>query len=118
MGFIRHKAMIVTGGGERLKKAHKKAKAIFKKNKVETSNITEIINSGMNGYESFAILPDGSKEGWPDSNLADKCRNELKEWLKNNQEGWNEWVEVSFGNDGGRANITEDNTMYENHPTF
>lgn len=29
---------------------------------------------GINGYVSYAFLPDGSKDGWESSNVADKFR--------------------------------------------
>lgn len=57
-----------------------------------------------NGYCSFAVLPDGSNEGWPASDACDAHRAELKRWME--IDGEVEWVEVAFGGDGGTPEVT------------
>ena len=73
MGHIRHNAIIVTGyssGGTfqgTTQKAHDKA--------IELGLlVTDIVNGKANGYSSFMICPDGSKEGWDLSNEFDSKR--------------------------------------------
>ena len=57
MGRMRHHALIVTGTHHAaMRRAHKKARKIF------TKRVSNLIPSRMNGYVSFLIPPDGSKE--------------------------------------------------------
>jgi hypothetical protein len=68
MGWIRHHAILITS---------------WDKDKIEADRdlaldlrmaATEIIESPINGYMSFFIAPDGSKEGWEDSDDGDEAR--------------------------------------------
>jgi len=64
MGYCKHNAILVTDWDDkRLRKMHKKAVKIF-----EGKLVTPIIPSVSNGYGTFVIVPDGSKEGWETSN--------------------------------------------------
>jgi hypothetical protein len=97
MGYIIHHTIIVNGvEGEHIKKAHKKAKSIFKH---LTSNI---VNAKMNGGSSFFIAPDESKEGWDESNTQDINRKTYVDYLRMN--GYT-FVELCFGGDGGENKI-------------
>jgi hypothetical protein len=89
MGFIRHDAIIVTA--QDVTEALCKAAEIG----LATSRITL---SPMNGFESFLIAPDGSKEGWEDSNEGDAMRGEWIAWAKGNGDGIC-WAHVSYGGD-------------------
>jgi hypothetical protein len=57
----------------------------------------------MNGFQSFFIPPDGSKEGWDDSNIGDLQRETMINWL--NEQAYEDgstpfrWVEVQYGDD-------------------
>jgi hypothetical protein len=55
----------------------------------------------MNGYRSILICPDGSKEGWADSEQGDARRAALRTRLV--AEESLEWCEVSYGHDDGTA---------------
>lgn len=94
MGYIRHDTIVATSWNrEMLSKAHSKAKEIG-------LEISEIVDGRMNGQCSFLIAPDGSKEGWRDSDEADAQRQEWKEWIKQQYETlWVDWEHVSFGGD-------------------
>lgn len=48
----------------------------------------------INGYATLCIVPDGSKEWWPDSDAGNRRRAALREWLKTTD---HTWVEVAFG---------------------
>ena len=57
-----------------------------------------------NGYISFAVLPDGSKEDWPESYDGDEFRDQVINRLERDKyddgsSPW-DWVEVSFGEFG------------------
>lgn len=80
MGYIRHNAIVVTGGGypeadEKFYKAHKKAKELF------DSLVSEVIEGLTNGYKSFFIAPEGSKEGWSLSDIYDLKRHEIASFI-------------------------------------
>lgn len=102
MGYLRRHAIIVTGydGNEskEIKAAHRKASDIF-------PWVSEISPSQINGEKSFFIPPDGSKEGWADSDLGDKRRDEFIGWL-NSSDSFLCWVEVSYGEDDPDTKVT------------
>lgn len=68
---------------------------------------------------SFAVLPDGEKEGWKVSDLADDRRDKVKEFLTEIEERrketprmtrpalWVYWVEVTYGGDRYEAEILD-----------
>lgn len=107
MGYICHHTIVVTGMGESidflkdpfpLKTAHEKAKEIF-------PVVSEITPIKMNGYASFFVPPDGSKEGWADSDIGDRGRNAFVEYLLTTDLAW---VEVQFGDEGGVIKVVRD----------
>lgn len=51
------------------------------------------------GFSTVCVVPDGSKEGWLDSDVGDVRRNELVKWLESRDHAW---VEVTFGECGSR----------------
>jgi hypothetical protein len=68
-----------------------------------------IIKAGSweNGYQTFVVVPDGSKEGGLESNNGDTLRNKVIERLKkdNYEDGsspW-DWIEVGFGEYGQKV---------------
>jgi len=95
MGHIRHNAIIVTGNYSdeifynTTQKAHNKA--------IELGLlVTNIVNGKANGYSSFMICPDGSKEGWETSNQFDTKREEWLKWAKTQLINF---VHISYGGD-------------------
>lgn len=101
MGYIRHHAMIVTSWRpESVTEAHAEAERLF----ADThAHVTPIGPPAVNAETSFAVLPDGSKEGWGDSDEADAAREALKAYLLDMETkgSWCSWVEVNFGGDDG-----------------
>jgi len=99
MGYIRHHGMIVTSyDEERIEAAHEKARDIG-------MTVTEVVESPVNGYRSFCVAPDGSKEGWDASEKGDAQRDELVSWLesKSFEDGSApyDWAEVQYGDEMG-----------------
>lgn len=93
MGYINHHAIIVTAWGTKyIEPAHKRAKEIF------GDSCSEIVPSQINGYVSFFIAPDGSKEGWSDSNSGDIRREEFKDFVRNSG-GFLDAVLIYYGGD-------------------
>jgi hypothetical protein len=95
MGTIHHHAIIVTSWDSGvIRDAHAFAESIG-------AYPTDISEAANNGFESFAILPDGSKEGWSASHTGDAIRADLIEWMNRQEyeDGSNRiwWAEVGFG---------------------
>lgn len=118
MGYMRHHAIVVTTyKSELAAEAHKQATALFQSepgvrafNGISPADmITPVLESPVNGYCSFAILPDGSKEGWADSDVGDTARAEFVKWLESQRyvDGSSPlaWVEVQYGDDEGETRI-------------
>ena len=108
MGYIRHHGIAVTSWNDELiKKAYKKATRIFK------SRTSNIIESDVNGYKSFFIAPDGSKERWEESDIGDVQRKKFKEWINKQayEDGSNSlsFCEFFYGDDNGESLIEAHN---------
>lgn len=92
MGFVAHHAIIVTSWEwKHLRRAQREAKRLG-------MSVTNKIQGPVNAYRSFLIGPDGSKEGWEDSDIGDKRREEWKAFVVR-EKLWVEWVEVNYGSD-------------------
>lgn len=104
MGHVAHNAIIVTSWGDRTQAALDKARSFG----LATS---ELIPGVANSYESFLVAPDGSKEGWPESEDGDRRREWFKSWLRDqrDEEGSShlEWVEVRYGADEDDAKVVD-----------
>jgi hypothetical protein len=104
MGYERHHSIVLTSWNEaKLTEAHAKA--------VELGcTVSEITAEVVNGYRSFFVAPDGSKEGWPASREGWQRRCALIEWLRAqyypDSSSPIEWVEVQFGDDNGVTRTT------------
>ncbi len=105
MGYILHHTIVITSCQEALlKRAHKNARHCFGK---ATSPLTP---PTVNGYRSFFIAPDGSKEGWSESDDGDRQRVEFKAWLHSlaYEDGSTSlaWFEASYSSDDRAAKVT------------
>lgn len=110
MGYIRHHAIIVSGGdwgakddaGFPIHRAHGKAKELG-------CVVSEIVKSTINGYMTFLIAPDGSKEGWEESDRGDVCREAFLAYCETqryeDRSSPLSWAEVQYGDDNGEARI-------------
>ena len=108
MGYIKHHTIVVTCGIDDLfKKAHERAKTIF--NFLCSDKVMGLIN----GYNSFFIAPDGSKDGWDNSDIFDLKRKKFIKWIESQayEDGSNSisYVEVFFGEDNGYSEIVKHN---------
>ncbi len=107
MGYIKHHTIVVTSSGEFTNNAHNKAKEIF------GHLCSVIIYSKCNFYSSFFIAPDGSKEGWDQSDLYDLKRKEFINWINEQayEDGSNaiSFAELFYGEDNGYSEIVNHN---------
>lgn len=112
MGYMRHHAIIVTcWDRDRLEVAQDKGIAVFGR-----FGVSDIIESRVNGYCSFLVPPDGSKEGWEDSEHGDNKRAEFVQWLRTDPIGeYFEWAEVMYGDDDGAAAIVNHSGQESNN---
>lgn len=107
MGYICHHAILVTSFSSKLTtNARNIASTIFFEamGSPGLSLITPISESYVNGYFSFSILPDGSKENWSDSEKMDACRDAFICWLKEHANQFS-WAEVQYGDERGNNRI-------------
>lgn len=108
MGTMHHHALIVTSwDNDLIADAHRVASGA-------SPHVTPVIVTDVNGQASFAVLPDGSKEFWPESDLGDSARASIIKWLNDQayEGGSNriQWAEVSFGD---LTDTLTTNTSYE-----
>ncbi len=105
MGYIAHHAIVVTcWSEEKIKAAHDKATKLH-------CLPTPLADEQLNGFRSFLIPPDGSKEGWEESDAGDARRSAFKKWLRAQAyaDGSSpfEWFEAKFGNDDRQVEIID-----------
>jgi len=98
MGYHIHHTIVVTCFDDaHILKAHGVARNLF------GNLVSDISNAGLNGFRSFFVAPDGSKEGWPESGTFDDLRHEFKGWLRE-QNLFVDWAEIAFGGDEPKRN--------------
>lgn len=102
MGYMRHHAIVVSSCLTDMDAVRAKA--------VEFGNLcTSIVDGRINTYRSFMVVPDGSKEFWPDSDKGDAARDLFVAWLYEQQysDGSSpiDWAEVIFGDEDGDCRI-------------
>ena len=109
MGHMRHHAIVVTGmdftntgQGSPIHEAHGAAKMLFS----DVAAVSEMTPEANNGYQSFFVAPDGSKESWPHSDDGDKTRDKFIDYLNSvRNTSCLDWVEVQYGDDDGVTKI-------------
>ena len=82
MGYVRHNAVIVTAAGYAMEGRYDAPAPdvdAFRRSLPEKWQHLVIgpVKSVINDYVTFAFLPDGSKEGWEDSDLGDEYRRQF-----------------------------------------
>lgn len=102
MGYIRHHAIVCTSWSlKRLEAARVRCLELG-------ANVTEVVRGSINEYHSFMVGPDGSKEGWQESDAGDERREKIKAALR---EGYAdggtyiEWIEVQYGDENHDSRI-------------
>lgn len=109
MGYMRHHMIVVTSCDDlQIQEAHAKAMEIFSWANMGLVNqgivgVTPIFTSPVNHYHTFFVPPDGSKEGWSDSEDGDTGRALFVEWLnaQRYEDGSTclKWAEVQYGDE-------------------
>jgi hypothetical protein len=104
MGYMKHDAIVVTSWSpEALEEAAEKAREIG----------FEVIGPSrpiINKISTFLVCPDGSNEGWDESDEFDKKRVTFIEYLNGVRYEDNSsclsWVALAYGNDDRKADVT------------
>lgn len=102
MGYMRHHAIVVSGWQEEVVRVAQ-AKAV----ELCGGLVSNIVEGVTNGYTSFFIGPDGSKEGWEDSDKGDQNRKRFIQWMRLAKDSFYlDWVEVQFADDNCETIVT------------
>lgn len=92
MGYINDEAIIVTGhSADALSEPMRRARDLG-------LSCTDVAVHNINSGASFLIVPDGSKEGWSDSDRGDERRAAWIKWAR--ETGGFRWVHVSYDDEG------------------
>lgn len=82
MSHVIHEIIAVTSYNKNhIRWAWSRADALFPSDGI-LIRVTPVYQSHVNGYYTFIVLPDGSKEGWEEAEVSAKQRGELIEWLE------------------------------------
>jgi len=104
MGTIQHHAVIATGGDDQ----HRDQVTAWIASRGENHQRRYLVGPMViNGYFTVVLTPDGSKEGWDDSDAGDAERDEFVAWLSEPDTYW-DWVEVTYGEIGYRITRSDD----------
>jgi hypothetical protein len=107
MGYMVHHTIIVTGDGREswmepgratIEDAHAFAVACAGRHD-GVCGVSALIDTSTNGYRSFMVAPDGSKDGWNTSDKGNNTRAEIVAWLRTI--GGFDFAEVQFGDEEG-----------------
>jgi ABC-type sugar transport system substrate-binding protein len=95
MGYMRHDAIVVTSWDA------KYLTAGIEKAAELGLPVSGVVKGTTNGYVSFLIAPDGSKEGWAESDRGDEAREKWMDWADDAYKKgvYLQWVHVSFAGD-------------------
>lgn len=108
MGYMRAHAIVVDSWSADIIEAHEKAAEMF-------PWVSPLSPPACNGNRSFFIPPDGSKEGWAESDLGDDRRKAFKRWLRTKcyDDGSTSlrWVEVQFADDENENKVIDHDGM-------
>ena len=107
MGYMRHHAIVITSDDEKaifdLRQFIVEAVTPVVSDFDSPVEVTEITGRAVNGYRSFMVAPDGSKEGWAESDIGEKIREDVIKTLnlKRYEDGSSpfDWAEIQFGDD-------------------
>lgn len=110
---MRHHAIIITSqNSESISMAHVKALVMFTQLKYMCGMKCEIVSpvlKTINRVHTFIIAPDGSKEGWEESEVGNIQRDKYIEWLKNqiDEDGSSslDWIVIQYGDDDNETKV-------------
>ena len=113
IGYQSHRAIVVTGWqNEVLQEAHAEAVKCFDGT---CAFVTEVTKETMNGFASFMVAPDGSKEGWSESDKSDESAARFIEFLNGlrYEDGSSklDWVYIRFSDNHFKSEVLRASDM-------
>ena len=101
MGYMRHHAILVTASTwqDEANTVREHVVQCATSDGMSLS-VSGVVESPINGYASFLVAPDGSKEGWGESNRGDELRGAIIGYLSSSKL-YPDWAEVQYGDEGG-----------------
>lgn len=118
MGYMKHHTIIITGSDyPESKKLIKKVHRMSKNKAIDYMGTSKIVSpliySPINGYISFFIAPDGSKEGWVVSDIGDNMRDNIIDFIDSlkYEDGSSciRYTEVFYGDEDGESKVERHN---------
>jgi hypothetical protein len=107
MGHLRNECIIVSSwDAAHALTAHEAATAIFNPAGMGAL-VSGLTHHAINGGAAFFIAPDGSKEGWADSDKGESARNEFIEFLREEKRLYLDWSLVLIGGDDGEYRVLQ-----------
>jgi len=103
VGYIRHNAIVVTSWDEALIEA-----AACRARNIGLTVLGPSAEA-TNGYRTMLVCPDGSKEGWEESDQGDHERESFRDWM--NEQRYEDgstslhWAEIAYGSDDADATV-------------
>lgn len=100
MGNVRHSAIVATAWQQAAVDALTQYAQSIGARPLVSSEVT-------NGYITVCIPPDGSQEGWEESDAGDVRRASIRQWIAEHPDFYFEWCEVAYGSDDCSATIVK-----------
>lgn len=108
MGYTRHHAILVTSWD---RKKIEEIRDHLREHAGIGDLASEIVDSRINGYATLMIAPDGSKEGWAESEEGNQDRAEFMTYLRTHDyyDGSSplDWVLVQYGDEARDQRVVD-----------
>jgi hypothetical protein len=110
MGYNCDRVIVVNGfSAENMASARQCAADVFGKHGFH-GVVSGLYQQPVNGNWTFIIIPDGSKEGWSESERGDLARGEFINWLiemrrRPNRTMYLDWAEIVIHDDNGNPRV-------------
>ena len=115
MGWIRHHGIVVTGSSFSESNFDNESKYAAVRARAKALELgllaSNVVDAPINGYASFLIAPDGSKEGWETSEDFNARRESFINWLK--EQACYDWFEYAQDVDNDQLTITASSIIEE-----
>ena len=111
MGYLLHHAIVVTGF---MPEVGALRDAVLAAARVRSLShvVSQLLPAACNGWQTFLVGPDGSKEGYRLSHEGDALRDEVITLCEATryEDGSSpvDWVEIQYGDDDGETYCTRD----------
>ena len=126
MGYMRHHAILVTGidFGRAEKNVSELHRAVI--DEAERFGLAHLVSPlsppAMNGHRTFTVVPDGSKEGWGESDRGESFRREVIDLFLSfryqDRSSPVAWALVQYGDDSGDNRVVWTDANWRDTPVI